>query len=108
MGDDDEARSEPNQGAAGNRFCREVGHKVFICVKKRPLKPIRAQREKMEKECPFILPQKAIKFEEIDKFLVVKASENLMAAGRRGVGTSLLLARRMEMAGEEHGGKFLV
>ncbi len=94
------------KGAAGNRFCREVGHKVFICAKKRPLKPIRAQREKMEKECPFILPQKAIKFEkEIDKFLVVKASENLMAAGRRGVGTSLLLARRMEMAGEEHGGK---
>jgi hypothetical protein len=82
------------KGAAGNRFCREVGHKVFICVKKRPLKPIRAQREKMEKECPFILPQKAIKFEkEIDKFLVVKASENLMAASRRGVGTSLLLAR---------------
>lgn len=94
------------KGAAGNRFCREVGHKVFICAKKRPLKPIRAQREKMEKECPFILPKKAIKFEkEIDKFLVVKASENLMAAGPRGVGTSLLLARRMEMAGEEHRGK---
>lgn len=92
------------KGAAGNRFCREVGHKVFICAKKRLLKP--AQREKMEKECPFILPKKAIKFEkEIDKFLVVKASENFMAAGRRGVGTSLLLARRMEMAGEEHGGK---
>jgi hypothetical protein len=68
---------------------------VFICAKKRPLKPIRALREKMEKECPFILPKKAIKFEkEIEKFLVVKASENLMAAGRRGVGTSLLLARR--------------
>lgn len=82
-----------------------MGHKVFICDKKRPLKPIRALREKMEKECPFILPKKAIKFEkEIDKFLVVKASENFMAAGR-GVGTSLLLARRMEMAGEEHGGK---
>lgn len=80
-----------------------MGHKVFICDKKRPLKPIRALREKMEKEC---LPKKAIKFEkEIDKFLVVKASENFMAAGRRGVGTSLLLARRMEMAGEEHGGK---
>jgi hypothetical protein len=63
----------------------------------------------MKKECPFILPQKAIKFEkEIDKFLVVKASENLMVAGRCGVGTSLLLAQRMEMAGEEHGGKFLV
>jgi hypothetical protein len=62
------------------------------------LKP--AQREKkMEKVCPFVLPKTAIKFEkemikfekEIDKFLVVKASENLMAAGRRGVGTSLLL-----------------
>ena len=27
------------KGAAGNRFCREVGHKVFICAKKRLLKP---------------------------------------------------------------------
>ena len=38
----------------------------------------------------FYSPSKGdqIKFEkEIDKFLVVKASENLMAAGRRGVGT---------------------
>lgn len=59
-----------------------MGHKVFICDKKRPLRPIRALREKMEKECPFILPKKAIKFEkEIEKFLVVKASENFMAAG---------------------------
>jgi hypothetical protein len=63
-------------------------------------------REKMKKECPFILLKKAIKFEkEIEKFLVVKALENFMVADRRGLGTSLLLARRMEMAGEENGGK---
>lgn len=55
----------------------------------------------MEKECPFILPQKAIKFEkEIDKFLVVKASENLMAAGRRGVGNSGALEWIAQVGGE--------
>jgi hypothetical protein len=46
-----------------------VGHKVFICDKERPLKPIRAMREKNGKRVHFILPKKAIKFEkEIDKF----------------------------------------
>jgi hypothetical protein len=36
---------------------------------KRPLKPIRALIEKMGKDCPFILPKKAIEFEkEIHKF----------------------------------------
>jgi hypothetical protein len=33
----------------------------------------------MENVCPFIHPKKAIKFEkDIEKFLVVKASENFM------------------------------
>lgn len=71
---------------------------MFIYAKKR-LFEAGPERKKMEKVCPFVLPKTAIKFEkemikfekEIDKFLVVKASENLMAAGRRGVGTSLLL-----------------
>jgi hypothetical protein len=47
--------------------------------------PIRALREKMEKECPFILPKKAIKFEkEIEKFLVVSILNNICQCTKYG------------------------
>jgi hypothetical protein len=53
------------KGAAGNRFCREVGHSVYLCQEKAIEADKGSEREKkMEKECPFILPRKAIKFEK--------------------------------------------
>jgi hypothetical protein len=46
------------KGAAGNRFCREVGHSVYLCQEKAIEADKGSEREKNGKRVSFYSPSK--------------------------------------------------